>query len=134
MVVDGYHKSNSFPAFTGCPLTTLTLIFTSHGHAYTYLCSSLVPCSYSCSQLLSFQITDSSCCFSELPKWLKQSAHQLSIPDMGSASVASPTYHRLGGEAPYTGVKGTRRRSQCHPEANLFAKPTPKWLPCLKFH
>ena len=91
-------------------LATLTLIFTSLSHTHTYLCSSPLLCSYSSSQLLSFQKTDVPCCISELPKQLKQSAHQLPIPDMGSASAASPTYHCLGGEAPHTGVQGTRRR------------------------
>lgn len=99
-----------------------------------HLCSSLVPCSYSCSELLSFQITDFSCCFSELPKRLPQSAHQLSIPDMHVAPRASPVYHCLGGETLHTGLKRVRRESQCNPEENWFAKPTQKQLPSLKFH
>ena len=116
-------------------LATLTLIFMSLSHTHTYLCSSPLLCSYSSSQLLSFQKTDVPCCISELPKQLKQSAHQLPIPDMGSASAASPIYHCLGGEAPHTGVQGTRRRPHAIERKMLAnAKPTHKRLPCLKFH
>lgn len=127
------HKTNPFPDFPGYFFDNLSFDFPRHSVTHAHLCSSLGPCSYSCSELLSFQITDFSCCFPELPKRLKHSAHQLSIADMDLA-LASPVYHCSGGEAPHTEVKDARRRSQSNPKENLFAKPTQRRLPCLKIH
>lgn len=81
-------KTNSFPSMLGCSLTALALIFMTHSAMHTLYI--LVPCSYHCSQLLSFQRTDFSCCSSGLTKQLRQSSHRLSIPDQVTAPLA---YH-----------------------------------------
>lgn len=116
-------KTNSFPSMFDCSLTALALIFMTHSAMHTL--DILVPCSYRCSQLLSFQRTDFSCCSAELTKWLRQPSHRLSIPDLVTAPLACHSnLPPLRWEDSHTDVTGARRRPRCNPKENKFSDTT----------